>query len=227
MTELCRKCAKMGFTPSTVCGGRTPSTAAGNELLPPSADGPPPSKREVLGEGESGVGRMSAEIATVRCICNAGLHHCNGWMHLQPLVAPPSSVGARIARPFIPDVITTLREGARRVIGATAKPLYPIDGKAEGLDRRNPRPPSSREGDRPRRWKEFSGGRRSPRRKASNPFFKPKDCKKTDGLLYYNIRSGLPSAVPAPHPSSERTWQREKAHPPIFGHPRRVRPDFC
>ena len=30
------------------------------------------------------------------------------------------------------------REGARRVIGATAKPLYPIDGKAEGLDRRNP-----------------------------------------------------------------------------------------
>ena len=27
---------------------------------------------------------------------------------------------------------------ARRVIGATAKPLYPIDGKAEGLDRRTP-----------------------------------------------------------------------------------------
>ena len=45
---------------------------------------------------------------------------------------------ARIARPFIPDVITTLREGARRVIGATAKPLYAIDGKAEGLDRRSP-----------------------------------------------------------------------------------------
>ena len=52
---------------------------------------------------------------------------------------------------------------ARRVIGATAKPLYAIDGKAEGLDRRNPRPPSLREGDRPvgggrskrRRWKEF------------------------------------------------------------------------
>ena len=28
-------------------------------------------------------------IATVRCICNAGLHHCNGWMHLQPSVASP------------------------------------------------------------------------------------------------------------------------------------------
>ena len=40
---------------------------------------------------------------------------------------------------FVHDVITTtLREGARRVIGATAKPLYPIDGKAAGLDRRNP-----------------------------------------------------------------------------------------
>ena len=79
------------------------------------------------------------KIATVRCICNAGLHHCNGWMHLQPSVAPPSPVGARIARPFVPDVITAIfREDARRVIGATAKPLYPIDGKAVGLDRRSP-----------------------------------------------------------------------------------------
>ena len=78
------------------------------------------------------------KIATVRCICNAGLHHCNGQMYLQPSVAPPSPVGARIARPFIPDVIITLRAGARRVIGATAKPLYAIDGKAEGLDRRTP-----------------------------------------------------------------------------------------
>ena len=48
-----------------------------------------------------------------------------------------------------PELYKGFREGARRVIGATAKPLYPIDGKAEGLDRRNPRPPSSREGDRP------------------------------------------------------------------------------
>jgi len=31
-----------------------------------------------------------------------------------------------------------ISDGARRVIGATAKPLYAIDGKAEGLDRRNP-----------------------------------------------------------------------------------------
>ena len=79
------------------------------------------------------------KIATVRCVCNAGLHHCNGYIYLQPSAAPPYTVGARIARPFIPDVITiTLRVGARRVIGATAKSLYPIDGKAGGLDRRSP-----------------------------------------------------------------------------------------
>ena len=94
------------------------------------------------------------EIATARCISNAGLHHCNGQMYLQPSVAPPSPAGARIARPLVPEVITAIfRAGARRVIGATAKPLYAIDGKAGGLDRRNPRPPSSREGDR------RSGGR--------------------------------------------------------------------
>ncbi len=127
-------------TPSTDCGKRTPSTVCGRS---------PSLEEGGLGGGESGVGRMSAEIATVRCVCNAGLHHCNGWKHLQPSVASPNHVGARIARPFIPDVITTLREGARRVIGATAKPLYPIDGKAGGHDRRNHRPPSLREGDRP------------------------------------------------------------------------------
>ena len=80
------------------------------------------------------------EIATARCIFNAGLHHCNGQMYLQPSVAPPSPAGARIARPLVPEVITAIfRAGARRVIGATAKPLYPIDGKAAGLDRRSPK----------------------------------------------------------------------------------------
>ena len=61
-----------------------------------------------------------------------------------------------------PGLYKNLREDARRVIGATAKPLYPIDVKAEGLDRRTPRPPSSRERDRPqavegvsRRWKSY------------------------------------------------------------------------
>ena len=102
--------------------------------------GPPPSRREVFGVENRRSVECRREIATVRCVCNAGLHHCNGQMYLQPSVAPPSPVGARIARPFVPDVITAIfREGARRVIGATAKPLYPIDGKAVGLDRRNPK----------------------------------------------------------------------------------------
>ena len=96
------------------------------------------------------------KIATSRCICNAGLHHCNGQMYLQPSVAPPHPVGARIARPFIPDVIITLRADARRVIGATAKPLYPIDGKAGGLDRRIPQTSLLEGGGPPRgRWKEL------------------------------------------------------------------------
>ena len=111
--------------------GFTPSTAHGAVPLPRGG-------RSLGVENRRSV-ECRREIATVRCVCNAGLHHCNGQMHLQPSVAPPSPVGARIARPFIPDVIITLRAGARRVIGATAKPLYPIDGKAVGLDRRSPK----------------------------------------------------------------------------------------
>ena len=128
----------------------------GFELLPPPAGGPPPSRREVFGVENRRSVECRREIATVRCVCNAGLHHCNGQMYLQPSVAPPSPVGARIARPFVPDVITaTLREGARRVIGATAKPLYAIDGKAEGLDRLSPKTSLFEGGGPPRgRWKE-------------------------------------------------------------------------
>ena len=118
------------------------------------------------------------KIATVRCICNAGLHHCNGWMHLQPSVAPPHPVGARIARPFVPDVITAIfREGARRVIGATAKPLYPIDGKAEGLDRRSPKDlPLRGRGTARRRWKEFPriAPPITPSRALSKPLIQPR-----------------------------------------------------
>ena len=48
-----------------------------------------------------------------------------------------------------PGLYKNLREGARRVIGATAKPLYPIDGKAAGFDRRIPQdlPLRGRSGD--------------------------------------------------------------------------------
>ena len=77
---------------------------------------------------------------------------------MQPTAASPYPVGARIARPFVPDVITTtLREDARRVIGAPAKPLYQIDGKAAGLDRRNPKTSLFEGGGPP------AGGGRSPR----------------------------------------------------------------
>ena len=66
-----------------------------------------------------------------------------------------------------PGVYTRFREGARRVIGATAKPLYAIDGKGAGLDRRSPRPPSSREGDRPQAVEGVT------RRKAFSSFIPP------------------------------------------------------
>ena len=54
-----------------------------------------------------------------------------------------------------PGLYENLREGARRVIGATAKPLYPIDGKAAGFDRRIPKTSLFEGGGPPQRWKEF------------------------------------------------------------------------
>ena len=56
-----------------------------------------------------------------------------------------------------PGLYKRLREDARRVIGATAKPLYPIDGKAAGFDRRNPKTSLFEGGGPP------AGGGRSPR----------------------------------------------------------------
>ena len=57
-----------------------------------------------------------------------------------------------------PGLYTRFREGARRVIGATAKPLYPIDGKAEGLDRRPQPYPKERVLDLKNRTLEKDGG---------------------------------------------------------------------
>ena len=57
-----------------------------------------------------------------------------------------------------PELYKSLREDARRVIGATAKPLYAIDGKAVGLDRRIPQTSLIEGGGPPQRWKEFVGG---------------------------------------------------------------------
>ena len=60
-----------------------------------------------------------------------------------------------------PGLYKRLRERARRVIGATAKPLYPIDSKAAGLDRRIPQTSLFEGGGPPQRWKELSDGGRS------------------------------------------------------------------
>ena len=51
-------------------------------------------------------------------------------------VCPP--YGRALRARSSPGLDNRLREDARRVIGATAKPLYPIDVKAAGLDRRIP-----------------------------------------------------------------------------------------
>ena len=174
-------------------------------LLPPSADGPPPSKREVWGVRRSrptalpSIGYRGFAVAPMT------------------LRAPSRSLlynpGCRVATLLVSKGVMGFLGDLR---GRNSKsPPNPL-----GLAERVPRPQAV-EGVLGRQ-KEFVH-----RQKAFNPIFAPKDCKKTSGLLYYNIRSGLPSAVPAPHPLSERTWQREKAHPLIFGHPRRVRPDFC
>ena len=182
-------------------GGR-----AMRELLPPPRAVPLPRRGRSLGwkiEGLNHVGGRAMrapttlrKIATVRCVFNAGLHHCNGQMYLQPSIAPSYTVGARIARPFVPDVITTtLREGARRVIGATAKPLYAIDGKAVGLDRRTPQTSLLDGGGPPRgRWKEFSGGGNRiefPKSKFMRQNAEPcADLRRILTLISYLIRRG-------------------------------------
>ena len=61
-----------------------------------------------------------------------------------------------------PGLYKRLREGARRVIGATAKPLYPIDGKAAGFDRRNPKTSLFEGGGPPAAVEGVRGGGRSP-----------------------------------------------------------------
>ena len=88
---------------------------------------------------------------------------------------------------------------ARRVIGATAKPLYPIDGKAEGLDRRNPRPPSSREGDRPQAVEGVFSRRKAysfPKLKYMRQNAEPCACLRRILLILYLIRRGQSMSLP-------------------------------
>ena len=109
----------------------------------------PPSSRE--GDRPAGGGRSERRSARPR-----GL---GGDFEFLPLKSPRNPITpfetSRVAT-LHPELYTRFREGARRVIGATAKPLYAIDGKAGGLDRRNPKTSLFEGGKPPRgRWKEL------------------------------------------------------------------------
>ena len=123
-------------------------------------------KKKPNSQDECGVGERGGIIVCGRWTRSARPRGLGGDFEFLPLKYPRNPITPNETTRVEtrdPGLYTRFREGARRVIGATAKPLYPIDGKAEGLDRRNPRPPSSREGDRPvgggrskrRRWKQF------------------------------------------------------------------------
>ena len=125
-------------------------------------------------------------IATMRCICICELHCCRlgnvesssaddgtrsarprglgGDFEFLPLKSPRNPITpfetSRVST-LHPELYKSLREDARRVIGATAKPLYAIDGKAGGLDRRIPKTSLIEGGGPPQRWKEFADGGRS------------------------------------------------------------------
>ncbi len=123
-------------------------------------------KQEINGNGGNSFHRLHELLPPLRRgTRSARPRGLGGDFEFLPLKSPRNPITpfetSRVAT-LHPGLYKNLREDARRVIGATAKPLYPIDVKAEGLDRRTPRPPSSREGDRPqavegvsRRWKSY------------------------------------------------------------------------
>ncbi len=117
-------------------------------------------KQEISGNGGNSFHRLRLLLPPLRRgTRSARPRGLGGDFEFLPLKSPRNPITpiktSRVAT-LHPGLYKRLREGARRVIGATAKPLYPIDGKAVGLDRRSPIPPSSREGDRP-----VGGGRSS------------------------------------------------------------------
>ena len=70
---------------------------------------------------------------------SAGPRGLGGDFEFLPLKSPRNPITpfetSRVVT-LHPGLYKRLREGARRVIGATAKPLYAIDGKTGGFDRR-------------------------------------------------------------------------------------------
>ena len=93
---------------------RTPSTACGRS----------PSLEE---------GGLWGEVRGTRSARPRGL---GGDFEFLPLKSPRNPITpfetSRVAT-LHPGLYKWLRKGARRVIGATAKPLYAIDGKTEGF----------------------------------------------------------------------------------------------
>ena len=84
-----------------------------------------------MGMGKS---RVCGISTGARCAPLQRGRNRNGEMRLQRWAASLQRLDA-----FATDgCIAVPRRDARRDIGATAKPLYPIDGKAAGFDRRNP-----------------------------------------------------------------------------------------
>ncbi len=106
------------------------------ELLPPPAGGPPPSKREVFGEGGRGNDCIACGLCGDVLRRPRGL---GGDFEFLPLKSPRNPITpietSRVAT-LHPGLYKGLRKDVRRVIGATAKPLYAIGGKTGGFDRR-------------------------------------------------------------------------------------------
>ena len=111
---------------------RTPSTAC--ELLPPPAGGPPPSRREVWGEGNRAFVECrrarDARPYNVAENCNCEMCLQRRVASLQPSVAPPSPVGARIARPFYLRCYNNLSSG--RAKGHRGDRKAPISYRRQG-----------------------------------------------------------------------------------------------
>ena len=100
-------------------------------------------KQEISGNGWNAFHRLRLLLPPLRRgTRSARPRGLGGDFEFLPLKSPRNPITpiktSRVAT-LHPELYENLRKGARRVIGATAKPLYAIDGKAEGLDRRNPK----------------------------------------------------------------------------------------
>ena len=101
-------------------------------------------KQEINGNGGNAFHRLRLLLPPLRRgTRSARPRGLGGDFEFLPLKSPRNPITpfetSRVAT-LHPGLYKRLREGARRVIGATAKPLYALAGQAEGLDRRSPKP---------------------------------------------------------------------------------------